>query len=117
MIAIAVGSAAYHIVAPRQRGHVRPIVAFILRTLTARRRHLHASRNAFDAYWPVGARLRQETDYADQIPFKRFWIVWSQPSAEKKRLDRVGGLGADLRGATRRLRALRQLRVVVRDQG
>src|SRR5665213_756968 len=77
-----------HLLHPRNRGHLRPIAQYL---------HSHAQPGdgiycleqlEFECYWPANdPRVRWEMDPANQIPFNRFWIVWSFPNpvAEHRR--------------------------------
>lgn len=100
---ISAGGAAFHLVAPRDRGHIRPAIAFV-REHAGKDDAIYALLyREFQCYWPEDDR-RVWTDLpaADQIPSRRFWIVWSFPNARVlHRLD--GTLKWAESFATRRL--------------
>jgi hypothetical protein len=90
LVILAAVSAVLHVAAPRQRGNIRPVVAYVRSQAGPDDGIYTPSRTAFYAYWDVGDRLHTDMEPADEIPFKRFWIVWSNPSAhERQRLERV----------------------------
>ena len=45
----------------------------------------------WNCYWPEhDPRVRYQVDRADQIPFRRFWIIWSFPNEKGlKRINRL----------------------------
>ena len=89
LVAVAAANSAFHLVVPRARGHLRPVAAFV-------RDHVQPSdvvyclqEREFSCYWPVpDSRLHDELPPADEIPGKRFWIVWSYANDRiRHRLD------------------------------
>lgn len=91
MVAIAAGTAAFHLALPRYRAHIRPAVNFMRAHLRPGDGIYALQLREFECYWRSGHPVvRAELDDADQIPFKRFWIIWSYPNERAgKRLDPV----------------------------
>jgi hypothetical protein len=66
-----------HLVVPRTRGHLRPIAAYVGDHAQADDTIYALDHQAFLCYWPADEpRVRENIDRADQIPTRRFWIVW-----------------------------------------
>ena len=83
---IAAGLAAWHLVVPRYRGHVRPAVQFVRSHLEAGDGIYSLQYREFQCYWPPDdPRVRTIVDPADQVPFRRFWIVSSYPNDPARR--------------------------------
>ena len=90
-LAIPAWSAAVHLVVPRQRGDVRGAAAFVSRNARPEDGVYVLQLSEFAAYWRgKPANAREAFVPADEIPFERFWIVWSYPDpAALHRFDRV----------------------------
>ena len=89
LLAVVVGGAAFHLVIPRYRGHVRPAVQYLSRHLEPGDGIYALHEREFVCYWSADdPRVRTELTSPRQIPFQRFWIVWSYPNSRvRHRLD------------------------------
>jgi hypothetical protein len=82
LIAVGAGSAAFHLVSPRYRGHVRPVAAFVRAHSSIDDAIFPLQPHEFACYWPaVDPRVSYDIPPANQIHAKRFWLVWSFPNA------------------------------------
>lgn len=91
LLAVAAGTAAFHLALPRYRAHIRPAVKFMRAHIQPGDGIYALQLREFQCYWPAGdPRVRAELDDADRIPFERFWVIWSYPNDRAgKRLDPV----------------------------
>jgi hypothetical protein len=89
MLAVAAGLAAFHLVSPRMRDHVRPVTQYLSAHAQASDGIYVICKHEFDCYWPAGDwRVHYALDRADRVPFRRFWLVASYPNqTERKRLQ------------------------------
>ncbi|HET6247936.1 MAG TPA: hypothetical protein VFE47_09595 [Tepidisphaeraceae bacterium] len=81
-VAYVVGVGCYwcglHLAVPRNRGHLRPVAKFVADHARSGDTVYVFDMEPFRCYWqPDDPRLRDVLDRADQIPTRRFWIVWS----------------------------------------
>ncbi|MDB5173014.1 MAG: hypothetical protein JWM97_949 [Phycisphaerales bacterium] len=91
MLAIAAYWSGLHLLVPRNRGHLRPVAAYLREHIRADDGIYAFEQREFACYWPAGdARVRGDMDAADRIPWKRYWIIWSFP--HDKRLHRLDPL-------------------------
>ena len=78
VLAVAVYWSGLHLVVPRNRGHIRPIAQFVNEHAQPADTIYVFDMQSFRCYGPPDdPRLRKVLDPADQIPTRRFWIVWS----------------------------------------
>ncbi|MDB5291900.1 MAG: hypothetical protein JWL69_3141 [Phycisphaerales bacterium] len=88
VLAVAAYWAGLHLLIPRNRGNLRPVAAYVREHMRADDGIYALEQREFECYWPAGdARVRWDMDAADQVPWKRYWIVWSFP--HDKRLHRL----------------------------
>jgi hypothetical protein len=89
VLGIAIIPAAMHLVAPRNRGHVRQVVTFV-------REHMQPKDEIYVLneqrlvlwYWPAcEERARWGLEPENPAPGRRFWIVWSFGRDGEKRRD------------------------------
>jgi hypothetical protein len=70
--------AAIHLAVPHTRSNLRPVAAFVAQHVQPDDGIYALDERVWICYWPADdRRLRPELDRADQIPFKRFWVIWS----------------------------------------
>ena len=80
--------ASVHLIFPRNRSHLRPVAAYVLANVEPSDTIYTFDLTTLLCYWPSeDPRIRDYLDRADQIPTRRFWIVWSG-SGEASRKDR-----------------------------
>ena len=85
ILAFASLAAARNALHPPALTYYRPAISYV----RARAQSGDVVYSPFDAefeyYWPeIGDRIRVNVDYADAIPSRRFWIVWSNPTRSDK---------------------------------
>ncbi|HXE55240.1 MAG TPA: hypothetical protein VN541_19610, partial [Tepidisphaeraceae bacterium] len=81
MVLTVAAMAAYSLVVPRDRGHIRPAVEFVRRHAQPNDTIYALLYHEFECYWPKDdPRVQTELPPASRIPTKRFWIVWSFPN-------------------------------------
>jgi hypothetical protein len=112
LLGVAIVVAGFHLVVPRNRGHLRQIVAFV-------REHSHPQdqiyvlndRRVVLWYWPASEdRLQYRLGPADPPPGQRFWIIWSLDNdAGRQQLDALLGWARDF--------AVQRQRILFRDGG
>lgn len=74
----AVAWAMVHLAFPHTRGHLRPVAAYVANHVKPTDGIYALEEREWICYWPVDdPRMRPELDRADEIPFDRFWIIWS----------------------------------------
>jgi hypothetical protein len=91
LVAAVAASAAFHLVSPRYRGHVRPAAAFVREHAAADDAIFPFQPHEFQCYWPLDdPHVEVDPPPADEIHARRFWIVWSYPNARfRSHLDPV----------------------------
>jgi len=87
VLILAATSAAMHLVEPRNRGHLRPVIAHVRKKVrTGDRVYVLNDRRAFLWYWPEAeGNLRAGDDVPIASSNSRFWVVWSFPNETIKR--------------------------------
>jgi hypothetical protein len=79
VLVVASVSAAAHLVVPRNRGHLRPVLAHVREVVRPGDRvYVLNDRRAFFWYWPAAeGRLNLGRVSSEGLAADRFWIVWS----------------------------------------
>jgi hypothetical protein len=81
LLAVSLGNAGYHLVVPRARAHLRPIVQFVAAHRQPGDQIFPLEDKEFACYWPVNdPAVHTSLRRADRMP-SRFWIVWSFSSS------------------------------------
>ena len=88
VLIVASVSAAWHLVIPRNRGHLRPVLAHV--RVAARPGdmiYVLNDRRTFLWYWPEAeGRIKGGAEDAAETPGRRFWMVWSFSNQSGRRL-------------------------------
>lgn len=76
---VAIISAGWHLVIPRNRGHLRPVVAQLRQQVRPNDAiYVLNDKRAFLCYWTVpDDRVRWQLEKDDPVVTDRFWLVWS----------------------------------------
>jgi uncharacterized membrane protein len=79
VLVVALISAGWHLAVPRNRGHLRPVIAQLRQhVLPNDAIYVLNDKRAFLCYWTFpDDRVRFQLDRGDQVSATRFWIVWS----------------------------------------
>ncbi len=82
----AAGLAVHNVIRPYVFSDYRPLVQ-VVRTRAEEGDVVYSPYTVeFQYYWPeIGDRVRGGVPYADRIPSRRFWLVWSHPRPEDLR--------------------------------
>jgi hypothetical protein len=88
---IAMYWAVLHLAIPRTRAHLRPIAEYVRSHAQPEDGIYVFQDREWNCYWPEhDPRVRYQVDRADQIPFRRFWVIWSFPNENGlKRINRL----------------------------
>jgi hypothetical protein len=83
--------AGLNLATPQTRGHLRPVARYVLQHAQPTDGIYALEHREWICYWPQDdQRVRPEMDEASEIPFTRFWVIWSFSSDHgRHRVDPV----------------------------